>query len=330
MATLSSPYLGSPGIGSMSSNSTPFYPLGGLGYYNPYIGLSNPYAGVLTGAANVTAANGQYLIQTQQARVTQQQANQASLDTRRRIVDQLRYERSITPTPEDLRLQDIETSLSRARHSPPLTEVLNGDALNSLFNILNRQQQAGNRGPRVDLNEDMLLRINLTPQGTAGNAGLLQKDGKDLRWPLALQRPEFRDARKVITDAIPDAIQQIKFTGEAKLPVLESIKSALTSMKELVSNSKEMTWQESLDSLRYLNSLNDAYKALQSPDAKNFFNDRWQAKGKTVAELIDNMSKSGLRFAPAAPGEDSAAAYRALLDRLTAYDDGMQAVAKQP
>ena len=61
---------------------------------------------------------------------------------------------------------------------------------------------------------------------------------------------------------------------------------------------------------------------------QNYFNQKWVAKGKTVAELIQNMTAAGLRFAPATPGDEGA--YRALHFALVAYDDGITQVAAKP
>jgi subtilase family serine protease len=73
--------------------------------------------------------------------------------------------------------------------------------------------------------------------------------------------------------------------------------------------------------------------ALEDPKAANYFNGNWVANGKgknlghvaNVGELIDYMSKKGLRFAPAVAGE--ADAYRALYHALQAFDAGMTTVA---
>ena len=51
------------------------------------------------GVAAVTTANAQGLNTVQQARITNQQAMQAEIDTRRQMFDELRYEQAHTPTP---------------------------------------------------------------------------------------------------------------------------------------------------------------------------------------------------------------------------------------
>jgi len=69
----------------------------------------------------------------------------------------------------------------------------------------------------------------------------------------------------------------------------------------------------------------DALLALQDPNVAHFFDRKYEARGKTVGDLVDYMSKNGLRFAPAVPGDE--AAYRALQTFLAAYDDGLTRLA---
>jgi hypothetical protein len=52
---------------------------------------------------------------------------------------------------------------------------------------------------------------------------------------------------------------------------------------------------------QYLDQLGSAVTALHDPNAANYFNQTWTAKGRNVAELVENMRKNGLDFAPAAP-----------------------------
>src|SRR5262249_52715944 len=54
--------------------------------------VMTPAGSYLTGASNVINSQGQFLISKQQAAVTQQEAEQAKLDTRRKTVEQWQYE----------------------------------------------------------------------------------------------------------------------------------------------------------------------------------------------------------------------------------------------
>jgi hypothetical protein len=84
----------------------------------------------------------------------------------------------------------------------------------------------------------------------------------------------------------------------------------------------EMAPPDYIESKRFLNNLSEAVKALSDPNIQNYLTGKYAAKGRNVAELVDNMTKvQGLQFAPASPGDE--AAYRALYRALQTYDSGM-------
>lgn len=327
--TLSSPYLGGPStypqVGSLSNGmgmggGSGGYPFPFFGTYIP------PYAGALFGVAAVTTANAQYQLIIQQARLQSQYANQAALDTRRRLFDQIRYERMFIPTPEDVRNAEMATNLKRSRNNPPPVEIYSGDALNSLLAYLIKQQGAGLRGPMQPIDEDVLKRINVNA-GNGGNVGLLKdlKDGGKLQWPLALQRPEFAEARKILDALFAEAVQQVKFGNEVRVNIAKDIQAALQLLNDKLNQANnEMTLNESIEARRYVNQLNAAFKALTDPQVANFFNGKFVPQGKTVADLVKYMADNGLRFAPATQGDE--AAYKALQNAMAAYADNVDAL----
>src|SRR5262249_52303810 len=85
-----------------------FWPGWGTGWYQ------TPLNGYLTGVAAVTQANADYQVTIQQAKLGQEQARQAQLDTRRQTIDQARYEQSLMPNPEELRQKAIMESINRS------------------------------------------------------------------------------------------------------------------------------------------------------------------------------------------------------------------------
>jgi hypothetical protein len=276
------------------------------------------------GVAAVTTANAQWYATIQSARITQQQANQAAIETRRRMFDQIRYERMSIPSPEDVRVREMEVALNRSRRNPPLAEIWSGEALNSLYNHLAKLQGQGYKGPLVPLDEDMLKHVNVTT-GTAGNMGML-KDGGKLQWPAPLMRPEFGDARKTLSQLIPEAIQQVKFNNPVEGGVAKDIQAAENSLEDTLNKDiNELTPSQYIEARRYLNGLKDGIRALQGEKAAEYLNGKYSAKGKNVAELVKYMSDNGLKFAAASPGDEGA--YRALHFAMAAYDDGLSQVA---
>jgi hypothetical protein len=324
-ATLTTnPYLGGSGSSGYGSSGQ------GGGYLDPYLAASNPYNGYLRGAADVTTANANYQMTIQQARLVREQANQAHLQTRRHIIEEAEWERGRIPSPEKVREADTEAALNRARRDPPLTEVWSARALNSLLDHLAAEQGRGAKGPTVPLDEETLKSINLTPADSRANAGLL-KDGGKLQWPLPLQADEFKGPRTRLSRLLEEAVQKLRFNPNAPVPagLVKDMQNDLTTLTELLNDSVgELSPSQYIEAKRYLNQVGDAMAALSDPKVGAYFNQGWVSKVRNVAELVHFMSRSGLRFAAATPGDEPA--YNALYRALADFDAGMPQVAQKP
>ena len=289
---------------------------------NPYVPYWDPYGGYLTGQANLVSALANSTVTVQRARLVQEEVFRSQLDTRRKIWEEARYERMSLMNSEQVRLSNMQSALERARRDPPLSEIWSGQSLNDLFRHIADQQGKGVRGPTVPLSEDILKHINLTVGPGSGNVGLLRND---LKWPAPLMRPEFDAPRKSLDAQVPAATKVAKDgrVGQGQLSDLrDNVQKMHDILRRLVD---DMAPADYIEAKHYLNTLNESVKALGDPNVANFFNDRWVARGKTVAELVENMTRkeaAGLSFAPAAPGDEWA--YRALLYALRDYDAGMQ------
>ncbi len=327
LASLSNPYLGGNSSASLANGggySPPYNP-----YFNPYAPYCDPYGGRLMGLAALTTANAQFYVTIQQGRIVNQQANQAMIDTRRKIFDQIRYERMSIPSGEEIRVRDLETRLNRSRRDPPLGEILSGASLNSLLNYLIKQQGAGMKGPRVDLDDDVLKHINVNTTGGNSNVGLLRdlNEGGTFHWPLTLQNPEFEQGRKMLTKLFPAAVQEV-INDRTNRSTFEEIKDNLQKLDDTLNkNINDLTISQYQEARSYLKQLREGFKALQQEHAVNYFNKKWTAHGKTVAELVKYMGAEGLHFAPATQGDDGA--YRALHNALNAYDSGIISLSRQ-
>jgi hypothetical protein len=289
---------------------------------------ANPYYGYLKGVADVTTANAQYWKTIVEARLLREQSYRSQLETRHKMIEEADWERGEwlkRIDPETNRQRDQQVALDRARHDPPLTEVLSARALNDLFQYIASQQGKGERGPNVPLDQDLLKGVNLTGQDSRANIGLLKDDGK-LQWPLSLEGSEFADSRERLSKLIADAVNVAKFGNAVDPGKLKDMKAELGRLNASLQNDiTEMSPAQYIEARRYLNLLEDAVRALEDPKVGNYFNQNWVAKGKNVAELVKYMSDKGLRFAPAVPGD--ADAYRALYHALQSFDAGMTTVA---
>jgi hypothetical protein len=281
----------------------------------------------LQGAADVTIANAQYYQIIEQARIIRAQADREALLTRRATLEQQDYERREWlkyHDPDTVRRQDQERDLRRSLNDPPPTEIWSGQALNALFNDIQRAETSGARAPSVPLNTDMLARINLTTGTTFRGAGML-RDLTRFNWPLGLRRSAYQKDRQQIEELARTAVEQV-MSGNLDFDVVQKLDDAVNSLTSTLKDSTpDMTPTQYIQATRFLRELRESLKVLQDPNVANYFNSKWKARGATVAELVQNMSSQGLRFAPAASGDE--AAYTALHRALVTYAFRLRQVA---
>jgi len=285
-------------------------------YWPQYNG---PYGGYLSGAADVINAQGQMMVDQQQAFLMREQVRQAKVDTRRKNFDEYLYERAVAPTAEDDRERFRLEQLRRSRNDPPTTEIWSGKALNDLLLGIQQQQAKNIRGPDVPLQPDMLDRINVTSGATPGSVGVL-RDGGKLRWPLVLRLSAYQDDRKKLDKLALDAFKQAE-SGNVDADTLVGMTEATDNLgTQLRSNVADITPSDYINAQRFLNEMSNTIKVLQDPNVGNYVTHKWAAKGNTVAELVQQMSQQGLKFAPAVSGDQSA--YSALHTAMVAYYAG--------
>jgi hypothetical protein len=292
---------------------------------NPYVPNYSPAGGYLSGKADLTTARANAGVTQQRAYLVQEEVIRSRWDTRRRVWDEVRYERMSLMNSEQARQLLEKDRLDRARHEPPLNEIWSGASINDLFKYLVAQQGKGVVGPDVPLNEDTLKHINLTgPKG--GNIGLLKSE---IRWPAPLLRPEFETSRKLLSELIPKAMALAANGEPVPTGMGEDIAKSVEKMQDVLLRSiGEMKPEEYMTAKKYLNMLEEAAKVLNGPNATDFVSGKFNPSGKNVKELIKFMTEKGLQFAPAAPGDEPS--YWALYHALAAYDAGMTQTVSKP
>jgi hypothetical protein len=294
----------SPGYGSPGYSD-----YGGYPYYPSY----DPYSGFLQGAASVISADGRFRVNNQQANLLREQVRSAHIENKRKAFDEFMYERANTPTwLDDLERQN-KLNLRYTLNNASGSEILSAISLNTLLDSLKQMQAKGvMKGPDVDLSSETLDKINVSP-GPGVNPGLLKE--KRLSWPLALTGSEFQDDRKTVERNLAAAVSEAG-VGTVEPKRLKDLLDEVDKMSdELGQRINDMTPNQYIEAKNYLKLLNDAIRALGRPDAKDYVNDKYSAKGKTVADLVKHMA--GLQFAPATPGAEQA--YKELYEKLVTY-----------
>jgi hypothetical protein len=295
---------------------------GGNSGYNPYSSYYDPSGGFLRGVADSVNSQGQFLIQEQQARLTKEQAKSAAIDNRRKLFDEIMYERQHTPTFVEDQERIAALHLRRAQNTAAITEIWSAKSLNELLKDLKMLHGEKVVGPEIEIDPDILKQINIQGGKGSGNVGILRNDGR-LSWPIGLRdlkvgAEEAKEIRSVLDSKALSAVQQAA-NGKVNVGVIKDLKKNLADLQKiLTSNVKELPTSEYIEAKRFLNHFEDAIKALQEENVGNYFNQNWVSKVKTVQDLVDLMTKKGLSFAGAVSGDE--AAYQSLYNALAAYD----------
>lgn len=291
--------------------------------YNPYYYGGDPYGGYLSGTADVINAQGQYLINNQQAYLLREKVRTAQIENKRRTFDEYLYERANLPSLNEQREKSKEEEIRRSLNTAPLTEVWAGKSLNDILANLQDLRNKGYDGPNVPLNPDTLKQINVTTGAGSGNAGLL-KDVGSLNWPIGLQNLSGSEPlRKQIDALLVEATKQAA-GGRVDAGTVTELERAINRLRnDLVGQVGNFGFQAYTEAKRYLRELDDAVALLKRPDAAQYLSGKFSAQGRTVKELVEYMTAHGLKFAPAVSGQESA--YSSLQNALVSYDIGASA-----
>ncbi len=293
----------------------------GAQYPYPYPGYGGFYpgrqGGYLWGSSQVMNSYGGLIQSNEQSRILREQANQAKIDTKRKAFDERAYERANTPTfTEEMSKVDAQI-LSRILRKPTNTEVTSGKAQNIIMPYLQGLANRGIQGPPIVLDPAQVQQLNVTSGSSEAGLGLL-KQIDHVEWPLILRGPAQEKLAGELTTATDAAIK-----GKLDFATYKNVTKGVTEMKD---DLKKKFYAEEIDGgtyltgKRFLESLEGSVGQLQQPGAGKFLSGATAARGRTVQELVQNMSSQGLKFAPATPGSEPA--YYALYNAMVSYSAG--------
>jgi len=295
----------------------PGYPWFPGGYYPGALG------GAYYGAAALVSAQGQLQIQQEQARIEREKANQAKFETQKKAFEQMMYEKANTPTMTEELEYGQNLTLQRMMTSPTPTEITSGKTLNAMLPMIKTLAIKGTSGPPIPLNQEQLRHVNVVVGKDQSSLGMVRDGGVKLDWPLCLQSPK----QQQVAAQIPVLVSQAKMGGiDAKL--YREITKELDELNDDLRakfRKEEILGQEYLEGKRFLENLTPTINALRQQTSQRFLDGTYSAQGGTVPELVGNMVRNGLSFAPCNPGDE--AVYYAMHDMFVAYTTSAQAAA---
>jgi hypothetical protein len=297
--------------------------------YNPYgyPSYQGAVGGALSGAADVVNAQGQYLIQQQQSRMLQTQADSGRIGYRRQLLQEQRYEKSLEPTVQEVREREAWSQLQTARNNPTRPDIWSGAALNSLLVAMQGAEIQGLKADPVAITSDVLNHMNFTT-GTASGAGAgMLKEFNNLQWPFALQLPPFQDGQTKISELAKRAVDEIKNDSRVTAATFTALNTAVNKLNDAVKANQTLSGSDWIESTTFLGQLQNSVQSLRNPDVAQYFNGQLTPQAGSVSELVQQMTAKGLRFAPAAQGDQPA--YTTMQQLLRAYDYRLAQVASR-
>ncbi len=325
-AQITAPPAGQPQVGRIMQIPTGpggIAPSGYIPPYSPYFpGMysnfnNNPNSGV----ADLTSAQGQLMVNQQQAYQMREGVRASKIDNKRRAFDEYLYEKERTPTAEQDRQAMNKMFLDRARNNPPVVEIWSGGALNILLtDMIKNTVGKGNKDITAPILPEVLKNINVTSNKGEGNAGLL-KDGPKLTWPDALSGPAYKTDRERVDSLLNEAMKQAQFNGQPDRGTVMQIQTdANTIARNLKKDIDSIDMGSYIEAKNFLSNLDASIVILKQKDAANYFNGKYDLNNnaKDVGELVNYMAKNGLTFAPAVSGQEGA--YNALYTAMSTYD----------
>jgi hypothetical protein len=318
-------YGGSPYAGGYSAGGVdPLtgLPIGGYssGYNNP--SYWNPYAGGYQyGTAAMIDSYGKFGISIEQAKILAEQARQARLDTRKKLIDTLAYIRANEYTFTQEQADIAKRLVQRVRQTPTQTEIITGKSQNILLDDLAKFTGPGMKGTAtVTLDEDMLRMLNVAGVGSAGNIGLLRNNG-NFDWPAAFEDKELiSDKERQEIGVQTKELYEQAANGKPNANTIKDLETTLKNLRtKLGKRVDSIPTGNYLEGFRFLDDFDAALVALRKGDvALNLdFQQKFAKGGRTAQELVQYMTSKGLRFAPVRPGDERA--YAALQTALAAY-----------
>ncbi len=299
------PRVGYPGYGGY-----------GGGVYAPYAGAG----GYQAGTAQLVQAQGQVMLDQEQARIDRQKAYQAKIDTQRKSFDEMAYEKANTASyGEQVGLMKNQT-INRILRDPTESEINRGDTLNTLMPFIASLATKGIQGPPLPIYGDTLKHVNVSVGKGGKNIGVL-KGYNEADWPLGLQGPLQEKLAPMVTAAVNEAS-----TGKLDAKNYKKLISGLDELREELRKKYHTDQIEGADFLagkHYVDDMQNAVRALAQPGSKQLLAGAQAARGNNVPELVSSMLTQGLSFAPANPGDE--AAYHSLHNAFAAYVSTAQA-----
>jgi hypothetical protein len=285
------------------------------GYYPPGYGYYPGYGGYWNGQAAALDAYANLGVSQEQARILREQSEQAKLETKKKTIDTMAYERANKYWFSDEQADIQAKKVQFAMNNPPLQEITSGRVLNTLLPYIDKAMAVGARGPTIPIDPGIVKQLVVTTGKDNGNIGLL-KDVNSLEWPEALDgQPAQKDLNQLLQDATAEAAAKGKAPAKMVTQINKLTEALDTDLSQKYRKS-QLDTADFLEGKRFLDRVREAATALKQPGVGKMLAGTMGPQGDTVDEIVSSMSSKGLTFAPCQPGHENAyvAVHRAFVN----------------
>jgi hypothetical protein len=213
--------------------------------------------------------------------------------------------------------KDQAEELQKALAVKDESEVASGAALNRILVAIVIAEAKGAKGVSAFVPPQMLEDVRFSGGPAADLLNVIRQSGK-LTFPANFPGPTLEPLQAALETDFNAAVAPLR-TGKsvdpAKVAKLEATLKKLDVASAPVI--RDMSFEDAITARRFLNQLNSAVAELKSSNLSGLVNPKWSTDGTSAADLVKQMTKYKLMFAPAPSGSE--ASYFALHKTLATY-----------
>jgi hypothetical protein len=210
----------------------------------------------------------------------------------------------------------VDPSLVTARDA----DVLSGKVLNELAAAIRGLEAKGNKADSALLPPELVTK--LAYQGGPAADVLAASQGGGVAFPAALAHQDFAQVRADLEQPANAVLEPLAVGKKVDPAAADKLAAAATSAKAAVAAKLiSRPADEAADVNRFLDRLAAVAKAAKDPALNGAVVPKWASLGATVAEVVKQLEKFKLTFAPAPAGSEDA--YFALYRGLVGYYTGL-------
>jgi hypothetical protein len=187
----------------------------------------------------------------------------------------------------------------RLRNHPEQRDIIDGDALNVLLEVLLHPTGADRSLAliKTPLRNDVIRDIPFE-YASEGMTACLDRMTMDEQWPLALRSETFRAEREALRKAVSAALEKDK-NGNLEPDTVQAVQTAVDQLRLKFEKDVPQQSPDYVPALETIKAMAGLTRMLYSPKMDQILAELEDYQGTTLGDLLALMQAFNLRFAPA-------------------------------